>query len=104
MPEPVYLLARLRIRYGELDRFNELMKISVERVAQSGWKLVGSYQAVIGDLTEVIDIWEVPDVQAAYDAVDPRRENPARAAQIARLHDVIESEVLQIVTKTPFSP
>ena len=100
---PYYILARLRIRYGQIEKFAEIMKETMERVGEVGWTLVGSYQAVIGDFNEVVDIWQVPSLEAAYAAVDPTNHTPERQAHLDRLGSVIESESIQIVTKTSFA-
>jgi hypothetical protein len=100
----VHVLVRLRVKYGENRRFSELMEISVARVASRGWTLVGAYQSVLGDLREHTHIWEAPDIESVYAAVDPRADNPERYAQIERLQSCLEDEVIQIVTKTSYSP
>jgi hypothetical protein len=58
------MIATLTIRWGQLERFSELMEKLVPSVETRGWKLLAAYHAVIGDLTKVIDVWEIPDANS----------------------------------------
>ena len=67
----LYLYANVKIKYGRLPAFNEAM-VTVKRVMEAnGWKLVGGWMTLVGDLHEVHDVWEVEDanvVPAAFAA------------------------------------
>ena len=67
----LYVYANVKIKYGQLPAFNEAM-VTVKRVMEAnGWKLVGGWMTLVGDLHEVHDVWEVEDanvVPAAFAA------------------------------------
>jgi NIPSNAP len=99
-----YCVARIVIRYGKLAEFIDAMQRVVPIMEENGWKLLASYQTIIGNLHEAYDIWELP-------GADSVGEGLAAAAVDVRYHDLlpdlaaaIESETLSIVAKTPFSP
>ena len=88
----LYVYANVKIEYGQLAAFNEAM-VTVKRVMEAnGWKLVGAWTTLIGDLHEVHDLWEVEDanvVPAAFAAAyqDPdscRRPLTCRRSSTAR--------------------
>jgi hypothetical protein len=99
-----YVYANVKVRYGALPAFYEEM-VTVKRVMEAnGWKLIGAYSTVIGDLHEVHDLWEVPDanaVGAAFAAAYQESEFVEAATGIAA---VAEREVLSLCEKTPYSP
>src|SRR5829696_9687323 len=61
---PAYCVARIVIRYGKVAEFIDAMQRLVPIMEEQGWKLVASYQTVIGNIHEALDIWELPDANA----------------------------------------
>jgi NIPSNAP protein len=101
---PAYCVARIKLHYGKIPDFVEAMERLVPIMEEQGWKLLASYQTVIGDLHEAYDIWELPDanaVGAGLVAAAADSRFPELAPQLA---GAIETEQLSIVAKTPFSP
>ena len=57
----LYVYANVKVKYGRLPAFNEAM-VTVKRVMEAnGWRLVGGWVTLVGDLHEVHDLWEVAD-------------------------------------------
>jgi hypothetical protein len=101
---PAYCVARIVIRYGKIAEFIDAMQRLVPIMEEKDWKLVASYQTVIGNIHEAWDIWELPDANTVGAGL-------AAAAGDVRFHELmpdlvgaIESEHLTLVAKTPFSP
>jgi NIPSNAP len=100
----LHLQARIQLKYGMSAQFHENMAKLVPIVERTGWKLVGSWQQITGDIHEVLDLWEVPDANAV----------PATLGALALDEDVTEimkgiseaaiREELILCVKTPFSP
>ena len=66
-----YVYANVKVKYGQLGPFYESM-VTIKRVMEEhGWKLVGAWSTVIGDLHEVHDLWEVEDANTV-----PARSRP----------------------------
>ena len=63
-----YVYANVKVKYGQLGPFYESM-VTIKRVMEEhGWKLVGAWSTIIGDLHEVHDLWEVEDANAVASA------------------------------------
>lgn len=69
-----------------------------------GWKLIGAWTMVIGRVSTVVDIWEIPDANSFFEATGKWRETPAFRAFRKVTAEVVEEEVLTMVVKTPYSP
>ena len=100
----LYAYANVKIKYGQLAAFNETM-VTVKRVMEAnGWKLVGAWMTVIGDLHEVHDLWEVADANTVPAAFAKAYEDPEFVAAVTRIAGVTDREVLSLIEKTPYSP
>ena len=100
----VYCVARIRIRYGKVAEFIDAMQRLVPIMDEQGWKLVASYQTVIDNIHEALDIWELPDADAVGVGLAGAAGHPRFGDLLPDLAAAIESEELSIVAKTPFSP
>lgn len=99
-----YAYANIKVKYGQLPVFYEAM-VTVRRVMEAnGWRLVGAWGTLIGDLHEVHDVWEVADANAVPAAFAAAYEDPEFVAAVARIAEAADREVLSLVEKTPYSP
>ncbi|HUO72435.1 MAG TPA: NIPSNAP family protein [Solirubrobacteraceae bacterium] len=99
-----YVYANVKLKYGTLPAFHEAM-VTIKRVMeQHGWRLVGAWSTLIGDLHEVHDIWEVQDANAVPAAFAAAYEDPEFVQAAARISAIADREVLSLLTKTPYSP
>jgi NIPSNAP len=99
-----YVYANVKVKYGQLPAFYEAM-VTIKRVMEaSGWRLVGAWSTVIGDLHEVHDLWEVEDANTVPSGFAAAYEDPDFVQAAAQLMTVADREVLSLVTKTPYSP
>jgi hypothetical protein len=99
-----YVYANVKVRYGQLPAFYEEM-VTVKRAMEAnGWKLIGAYSTVIGDLHEVHDLWEVPDANTVPSAFAAAYEDASFVEAVTRIAAVAEREVLSLCEKTPYSP
>lgn len=91
---------RLRIAYAALPAIGELMPKVLEAATAHGWRLVAALRPVLGDFTEVLHLWHLPD-PAAFDAGRTALSDTEVEEQLAR-H--IVDEQLQLVERMPYSP
>jgi hypothetical protein len=99
-----YVYANVKLKYGQLPAFYEAM-VTIKRVMEEhGWKLVGAWSTVIGDLHEVHDLWEVQDANTVPAAFAAASEDPEFVRAATQLATIADREVLSLVTKTPYSP
>jgi NIPSNAP len=100
----VFVLATMKVKYGQLPRLSEAMAKLVPIMEERGWRLLGAYSPVVGDLTQVVDLWELPDANAVGEGLFAALGHEGYPEIAAVLSDVVETEVLQVVAKTPYSP
>jgi NIPSNAP len=103
-PQVPYVYANVKIRYGQLPAFYERMETIKRGMEANGWKLIGAWSTVIGDLHEVHDLWEVEDANAVPAGFAGAYQDPEFVEAAAGLADIADREVLSLVVKTPYSP
>lgn len=91
---------RLRIVYAALPVIGELMPRVVEAVAPHGWRLVTALRPVLGDFTDVLHLWRLPD-PTAFDAGSAALRDTTADGQLA---SHIVDERVQLVERMPYSP
>jgi hypothetical protein len=100
----MYVLANVTVKYGQLAGFNEAM-VTVKRVMEAnGWKLLGAWSTVIGDIHEVHDLWEVEDANAVSAGLAGAYEQPEFVQAAVQLSAIVDRESLRLLAKTPYSP
>jgi len=99
----VYLQATLKIYQGKVEKFCQVMSEVVPILEERGWKLLAAYQNIIGRQNTIVDVWELPDANSVQDVLSIVGQMPAFRQLAARLDDVVEEEVLQVMTKASYS-
>ncbi|MPV88533.1 hypothetical protein GB882_07620 [Georgenia ruanii] len=92
------------MKYGRLGPFNEAMAGLIPIFEGLGWELLGAYSTLIGDIHEVTDIWAVPDANAVGEVRLAARSHPEYLTYAPALADLLDSEVISVTTKVPYSP
>jgi len=102
----LYLVARLKVKYGYMAEAAEQLAKFPPILEPYGWKLLASMHPVIGDFSEIVDIWEVPDANAVPSALAAMGSGQDRAWQavFGEFRKYVESEHLCVCAKFPFSP
>jgi NIPSNAP len=95
----VYLQASIKLRAGKLQDFVSLMNSLTPVVGKHGWKLLGSYAAVVGRLNTVVDMWELPNEAAIQAALS----DSEMAKYTSRINEIVEDETLTLLNKLPIS-
>lgn len=104
MSKPRYVHAQLKIRIGGYKKFCEAIPKLIALQEGQGWKLLGAYCTRIGRVYNVVHIWELPDANAFFDAIEKMTDNPAYATFSPALAETIEEENIAMCLKTPYSP
>ena len=100
----VYLHATLKLRIGGYEPFCEAMAKQVKVLEGYGWKLVGAWVTLIGRVYTVVDIWELPDANAYFDATAQWRQTAVFKEFRAVTEQVLDEEIVTMVVKAPYSP
>lgn len=97
-----YLLATLKVKYGQQQKFYEVMGHLKPALEKQGWRLIGGYQTTIGPLNTVIDLWEIQSPSAVTETLATVGRDPEFAKWAAQLPELLEKETLQVMTKVPY--
>ncbi len=92
----------MKIRPGQMSRFNEVMAEMVPEMEARGWKLVGAWSNLIGRLDTVVDLWQVEDANAVRTTLMATAGHPDFPRWYATLSDVVLEETLQLMLPLPY--
>jgi hypothetical protein len=98
------LHVRLKLRYAVNDRWNETFAQMVEPLERHGWKLLGAYQTLIGEITEVIHIWSIEDANAVPAALFGASAESGFSSHFGTLAELVVEEHTQIMLPTSYCP
>ena len=98
-----FLHATLKIRPGMVPRFNAVLAEMKPALEAEGWRLVGAWTTTVGRLSEIVDVWELPDANAFSTALAAVSHAPSFPDWYAELSAVVEEEVLKLMTEAPYS-
>ena len=82
----VYLQASIKLYPGKQQDFVSLINELLPVVGKHGWKLVGSYAAIVGRLNTVVDLWEIPNTEAVQAVLT----DPEMAKRAHRIAEIVE--------------
>jgi hypothetical protein len=91
----MFMTSRFELRHGTLDRFETAMARVVPAMVDQGWRLVGAFRNVTGDVSQATHVWEIPDADSLSTA--PGRAVAADASlleDVAVLGEIITREEL----------
>lgn len=100
----IYVHATLKIRIGGYERFCDAMAQQLPVLEGYGWKLVGAWTTAVGRVCTVIDLWEIPDANSFFEVTAKWRTGPEFQAFRAVTSEVLDEEMITMVTKVPYSP
>jgi len=93
----VYVQASIKLHPGKLQDFISLISKLSPVTTRHGWKLLGSYASVVGRLNTVVDMWELTDIKN----IEALFADPEMAKMGPLIAEIIEDEVLTVLTKLP---
>ena len=98
-----YVRTNVRLKMGGTLGYSEMMEKLVPYMAKQGWKLILGLQPFVGDLTELIHIWEVEEFGHIESALNACYADPDALAILAAMPDYLQNENFQIMVKTSYS-
>lgn len=99
-----YVKTKVELKFGQNTGFNEVLADLVPFLGNHGWTLLYGLQSLVGDLTEILHLWEVDDINHIPAGLEAVFSDVELGKQLARLPDFINKETMQIMVKTPYSP
>src|SRR5262249_44999367 len=100
-PVSTFLHATIKVHAGCLPRFNAVLAEMKPALEAEGWRLVGAWVTTVGRLSQVVDVWELPDANAVSDVLNVVRHNPKFPEWYEELNAIVDDEVLQLMVKLP---
>lgn len=98
-----YVRTNVRLNMGGSVGYSEMMKKLVPFMAKQGWKLILGLQPFVGDLTELIHVWEVEEFEQIESALNACYADPEALEILAVMPDYLQNESFQIMVKTSYS-
>jgi hypothetical protein len=98
------LHVRLKLRYGVNERWNETFSQMVEPLERHGWKLLGAYQTLIGEITEVVHLWNIDDPNTVPKGLFGASAETEFSSHFGTLSELVLEERTQVMLPTPYCP
>ncbi|MEJ7936011.1 NIPSNAP family protein [Sphingobium sp. AN558] len=95
---------KVDLKFSQNAGFNEVLSEVAPFLGDHRWTLVYGLQALVGDLGDIMHLWEVEvfaDIGAGLNAAF---SDPELAESLARLPEFMNNETQQILVETPYSP
>ncbi|WP_168669388.1 NIPSNAP family protein [Paraburkholderia sp. SG-MS1] len=93
----VFLHALIKLHPGKLQAFKNRLAVMAPLQARHGWKLIGCFSSISGDLNTVIDLWELPNPNALQAAL----ADPAFAEHSTDKWEIVAHETLTLFEQVP---
>lgn len=99
-----YVKTKVDLKFGQNTGFNEILSELVPFLGNHGWKLVYGLQALVGNLSEIMHLWEVEEFADIATGLNAAFTDMELGRSLARLPEFMNNETLQIMIKTSYSP
>ena len=99
-----HVLATLTIKYGHIEQLTKTMKEVLPYMESQGWHLQGAYVPVIGNFNKITHVWKIDNLESLNKMLSGMGSDPHVLKTISTFTEFVESEELQMVVKTPYSP
>ena len=81
-----------------------MMEKLVPVMARYGWKLILGLQPMVGDFTKLLHVWEVAEFDAIRRGLEGCAADPEAGAILTPMPELLYTEELAVMVKTPYSP
>ena len=99
-----HILTHVSLKLGNNLGYNEMMAKLVPVMARFGWKLVLGLQPMIGDFTKLVHVWEVAEFDDIRRGLEGCAADPEALAVLTPMPQLLHTEELAVMVKTPYSP
>ncbi len=101
----LYWLSTLKIAHADMREFLDILGNQIVPVAdRHGMKLIGSWQAIVGNMEEITDIWAFEDMEHFSRAIGSLAKDPDVQAALERVRCLVQNENTKLLLPVPFSP
>lgn len=99
-----YVRTKVVLKLGSNQGYNVMMAKLAPVMAQHGWTLILALQPLIGDFTEMLHVWEVAEFDDIRGALAACAGDPEVTAILAPMPELLQTEILDVMVKAPYSP
>lgn len=99
-----YIQTAVHQKLGCNQGYAEMMAKLVPVMARYGWRLVIGLQPMIGDFTRLTHIWEVDEFDDIRRGLEGCGSDPEALAILTAMPELLHTEALTVMLKTPYSP
>ena len=100
----MYVIARLELSYAGVMAFMSVAPRVREKMEARGRRMLHAVMTDIDRLNTVIHIWEVPDANSYFAAVDALKADPEFPEIVSALGRAVVNETLSFASDTPYAP
>lgn len=98
MTSPLYLKATLKVKRDGMPQLMRAMSKVVPIMEGYGWKLVGAWATLTGEMHTVIDLWEIKDANDYPNVLQKMQTRPDYHTMGDELAECLISETMEIMT------
>ncbi|WP_157219406.1 NIPSNAP family protein [Flavisphingomonas formosensis] len=99
-----YIQTDVLLKLGRNEGYAEMMEKLVPTMASHGWKLIMALQPMVGDFRKLTHLWEVDAFDDIRRGLEACAADPEVQAILAPMPDLLETEALTVMVKTPYAP
>lgn len=99
-----YVRTKVVLKLGSGPGYNAMMERLTPVMATLGWRLILGLQPMIGDFTELLHVWEVKEFDDIRGALAACAGDPQVQAILAPMPELLQTEIIDVMVKTPYSP
>lgn len=100
----MYLIARLELSYAGVMEFMAIAPKVREKMEARGCKMLHAMMMEIDRLNTVMHIWDVPDANSYFTAVNALKSDPEFGEIFAALGRSVVNETLSFASDAPYAP
>nr|WP_087572914.1 hypothetical protein [Sphingomonas sp. CDS-1] len=100
----MYLVARLELSYAGVIDFMSVAPKVREKMEARGCKMLHAMIQQVERLNTVIHIWDVPDANTYFTAVEALKADPDFPEILSLLARSVVNETLTLATDAPYAP
>jgi hypothetical protein len=100
----MYLIARLELSYAGVMEFMAIAPKVRDKMEALGCKLLHAMLMDIDRLNTVLHIWDIPDANTYFAAVNALKADPDFPEIVGALANAVVNETLSFASDTPYAP
>ena len=98
-----YIRTNVSLKLGQNPGYDAMMSRLIPVMARFGWRFVLGLQPMVGDFTKLLHIWEVDAFDDIRRGLEGCAGDPEAMAILTPMPELLQTEELAVMVKTPYS-